>query len=250
MKVSSLLLAFLILSSCSSNIGPNRSIQEISEENESFVTVFSAKAVKTWENVMKIYGINNLKRDKNLIRVHVKISRQGTFFSKEIISSCGNPKIDKIALETLSALEPFPVVTSEAIKKSLETEGMVLGFILTEENSLKGAALDAANFMGHEMNKEKSLISKESIDSTVKSHYSELEECLKKAKEHNEKLSGKIGLGWTIVGSGAVKDAIIIENETGDRTLAKCFSSKLKSWKFPKTNGASVEVDYYPFTIK
>ena len=251
MKVSSVLLVvFLILSSCASNKETNKSVQEAQLENESFVTVFSERAVKTWTNVAKIYDIKSLKRKKDSIRVSVKISRQGTFFSKEIISSCGNPKIDKIALETLSALEPFPVVTSEAIQKSLETEGMVLNFMLTEENSLKGTSHISTKLMIHEMNKVKSAVPKEAIDSTVKSHFSEFEECLKKAKKHNEELSGIIALGWKIISSGAVKDAIIIENRTGDQTLAKCFVSKLKSWKFPKTNGASAEIEYYPFTIK
>lgn len=250
MKVSSAILAFFILSSCTSNKETNRSVQGIEGENESFVTAFSEKAEKTWKNAIKIYDIKNLKRNKNSIRVHVKISSKGTFFSKEIISSCGNPKIDKIALETLSALEPFPVVTSQAIRKSLETDGIVLDFILTEDNTLKDTAHESTKFISHDVNKEKSPISKESISYTVHSHYSEMEECVNQAKKHNEKLSGKIGLGWTILGSGAVKEALIIENETGDRALGKCFLSKLKSWKFPKTNGASAEVDYFPFIIE
>jgi hypothetical protein len=103
-----------------------------------------------------------------------------------------------------------------------------------------------------EINKEISVISKETIHSTVNSHYSELEECFKQAKWRNEKIAGKIALRWTIISSGSVENEAIVENKTGDKALAKCFLAKLKGWQFPypTPKGTSAEVEYFPFTIK
>jgi hypothetical protein len=96
----------------------------------------------------------------------------------------------------------------------------------------------------------------ESVDDVVKSHYSELEECSKHAREINENVSGKLAFKWTITRSGAVKDVVIIENKTGDRVLADCFVTTLKKMRFSIENTSSLSkgfkavVEYYPFVIK
>ena len=125
---------------------------------------------------------------------------------------------------------------------------LLTGCASNKEDQIKKQEFDFISTLGG--------LTKEAIDSTVKSHSQELEECYNQAKERNENVNGKIALSWTVVFSGSVKDAKIIENKTGDSLLPKCFISKLNTWKFPLiitptlSKDFSAIIDYYPFTLK
>jgi TonB family protein len=70
--------------------------------------------------------------------------------------------------------------------------------------------------------------------------------CYEKQLKKNPKLAGKVKVQFTILESGRVDEARVIEDSTGDRAVGQCIADNIKRWRFPKPDGGSVTVAY-PF---
>jgi len=73
--------------------------------------------------------------------------------------------------------------------------------------------------------------------------------CYERELQRDRDLEGKIAVKWIIGATGGVVRVIIVENNMGNREVARCISERIKTWRFPPpAGGGTVEVNY-PFVF-
>ncbi len=72
--------------------------------------------------------------------------------------------------------------------------------------------------------------------------------CYEKQLKRNPKLAGKVKVQFTILESGRVGQARVVEDTTGDPAVGTCIANAMKRWRFPKPDGGSVTVAF-PFVF-
>ncbi|MFA6012992.1 MAG: AgmX/PglI C-terminal domain-containing protein [Desulfobacteraceae bacterium] len=91
-------------------------------------------------------------------------------------------------------------------------------------------------------------ISREAVAKVINDHMDEVNACYESALVNDSNLLGRIEFEWTILQSGDVGDVKIKSSTVKSSQLHSCIISAIKSWKFPKPNGADVIVSY-PFVF-
>jgi outer membrane biosynthesis protein TonB len=71
-----------------------------------------------------------------------------------------------------------------------------------------------------------------------------IKSCYEKRLKRNPELKGKVVVRFVIHAGGAVMEAEVLENTTGDAELASCISDRIKSIRFPQAEGAETTVTY------
>ncbi|MCA9559589.1 MAG: TonB family protein [Myxococcales bacterium] len=75
-----------------------------------------------------------------------------------------------------------------------------------------------------------------------------IKSCYEKQLKRNPKLAGKVKVQFTILQSGRVSNARVLEDTTGDPAVGKCIVSGMARWRFPKPDGGDVTVAF-PFVF-
>ncbi len=75
-----------------------------------------------------------------------------------------------------------------------------------------------------------------------------IKSCYEKQLKRNPKLAGKVKVQFTILQSGRVSNARVLEDTTGDPAVGKCIVSGMQRWRFPKPDGGDVTVAF-PFVF-
>jgi hypothetical protein len=84
------------------------------------------------------------------------------------------------------------------------------------------------------------------IAAVVKMKLRGLQDCYERELKKTPSLSGRLAIAFTLDGEGAVTEARVESNEMGNAAVADCLVTRLKRFKFPKSDCASVTVSY-PF---
>jgi outer membrane biosynthesis protein TonB len=91
-------------------------------------------------------------------------------------------------------------------------------------------------------------ITREDVAKVINEHFSEIQNCYDTAVMNDPTLMGRIEFEWTILLSGEVADVKIKSSTIRSSQLHACITATIRSWKFPKPQGASVVVSY-PFVF-
>jgi len=86
------------------------------------------------------------------------------------------------------------------------------------------------------------------IRGPIKRNGAQVKACYERELKKNPGLAGKLAVSFTIAPSGEVRSAKTAQNSTGSLSLARCVTSRVKSWIFPSAEG-STDVEY-PFTFE
>jgi len=93
-------------------------------------------------------------------------------------------------------------------------------------------------------------LDKDQIAAVINRHIGEIIYCYEKGLQVQSKLSGRVGVKFTINGSGIVSSAEVGSSSINSAQVEGCVLNRLRTWKFPKpTGGVNVKVQY-PFVLK
>lgn len=92
-------------------------------------------------------------------------------------------------------------------------------------------------------------IDKEAIRRVIRDHIREIRTCYERELQRNPDLYGKISIEWDIEDKGRVTRAVVKENALGNRAVADCIVSRLKTWTFPSPPADQVARVVYPFVF-
>jgi hypothetical protein len=86
------------------------------------------------------------------------------------------------------------------------------------------------------------------ISRVVKSRLRLIQDCYEKELKKNPSLAGKVTVRFTIDSGGTVTEARVESDQLGSPTTVDCILGKIRRFKFPKSDCASVPVSY-PFVF-
>lgn len=86
------------------------------------------------------------------------------------------------------------------------------------------------------------------VASVIKRRSSALKACYEKRLKRDPKLAGKVVVQFEILPSGRIGATTVKKNTTKDAELAKCLSSTIKRFRFPKPDGGSINFAF-PFVF-
>ncbi len=93
-------------------------------------------------------------------------------------------------------------------------------------------------------------LTKDQIAGVINRHIGEVIYCYEKGLQVKPKLSGRVGVNFTINGQGRVSAAGVGSSSLGDPSVEGCILNRLRKWSFPKpVGGVNVKVTY-PFVLK
>ncbi|MCA9690214.1 MAG: AgmX/PglI C-terminal domain-containing protein [Myxococcales bacterium] len=91
---------------------------------------------------------------------------------------------------------------------------------------------------------------KERIREVVRAQIGDIRGCYNEGLGRNPALAGRVVIGFTITGEGAVKDSAVSQTDLGDPAVEGCMSAAVGGWQFPKSDdGENVQVQY-PFVLE
>lgn len=93
-------------------------------------------------------------------------------------------------------------------------------------------------------------LSREVIERVIRQHQSEIKYCYEIELNQHPDLAGKVGVAFTIDGSGAVSEASVSETTLHDGTTEQCMLSKIRRWKFPQPVGGGTVAVNFPWIFK
>jgi hypothetical protein len=93
-------------------------------------------------------------------------------------------------------------------------------------------------------------LSKEEIRDTIRRHVPEVKGCYENALTHLASGSGRVNVTWTIIPSGAVRNAEIAESTFHDQMLEDCILKQILTWQFPRPRGNGQVKVAYPFLFQ
>lgn len=91
-------------------------------------------------------------------------------------------------------------------------------------------------------------INKDEVAAVFKRRIGAIRTCYEKGLKVNNNLEGKVTIKFTIGEAGRITSIDVIENTTGDSTVAACIVSKVQTWKFSPPEEGSVTFSY-PFLL-
>lgn len=93
-------------------------------------------------------------------------------------------------------------------------------------------------------------IDSRAVNATVRSHGAEIRDCFDRAKLRNAEVRGRVTVGATISGTGAVQAAAVTLSSANDPRLESCVVGAFRSWSFPPPSGALPAPLTYTFTFE
>ena len=92
-------------------------------------------------------------------------------------------------------------------------------------------------------------LSREAIQQVVSRHMNQVQACYERQLITNPGLAGKIVFDWVISPSGSVSSARQVRSSVRSPAVSSCILALIRSWRFPKPVGGSVQVRY-PFVFR
>jgi len=93
-------------------------------------------------------------------------------------------------------------------------------------------------------------LDKDQIAAVINRHIGEVIYCYEKGLQVQSGLAGRVGVKFTINGSGIVSSATVANSSLNSAQVEGCVLNRLRTWKFPKpVGGVNVKVQY-PFVLK
>jgi hypothetical protein len=90
-------------------------------------------------------------------------------------------------------------------------------------------------------------LSREQIERVAQQRRGEIKFCYEQGLQKNPKLAGTIKIKFTIVGTGAVMSALVVESSMKSPEVERCVAGKIQRWVFPEPKGNGIVVVNYPF---
>ena len=88
------------------------------------------------------------------------------------------------------------------------------------------------------------------IDEVIRRNLGQVRFCYEQGLQGTPALSGRVAMGFTIGGDGAVKFAQVESSSMGNKGVEDCISMRLKTWKFPVPQGGVDVKVTYPFNLR
>ena len=88
-------------------------------------------------------------------------------------------------------------------------------------------------------------IRKDLIDKVVNTNRFDLQLCFELALRRNQGLSGGMDFKWRLDSRGEMSELEVIASTIRDRQMEKCVLKKIASWRFPRPNRGSVEINHH-----
>lgn len=93
-------------------------------------------------------------------------------------------------------------------------------------------------------------LDRDQIAAVINKHIGEVIYCYEKGLQVQSKLNGRVGVNFTINGSGRVSTASVGASSLKNAKVEGCILNRLRGWQFPKpVGGVNVKVQY-PFVLK
>jgi TonB family protein len=89
-------------------------------------------------------------------------------------------------------------------------------------------------------------IGEDDVIAVVRKKKGKVKSCYEKELKADPGLMGTVIVAWTVSPTGSVTGISVVGNSTGNRDLEGCVKKKIGDWRFPASNGASVDIEY-PF---
>ncbi len=86
------------------------------------------------------------------------------------------------------------------------------------------------------------------VVSVVKKKKGQVRSCYEKELKGEPDLAGVVQVAWTVEADGDVRGVHILSNNTGNRDMESCIKRTIRSWNFPASHGAAVDIEY-PFSF-
>ena len=86
-------------------------------------------------------------------------------------------------------------------------------------------------------------INRDLVEKVIHSNQFDLQLCYELALRRNQSLSGAMDVKWRLDSRGEISDLEIGGTTIHDRQMETCLLRKIASWKFPRPNRASVEIN-------
>jgi hypothetical protein len=90
-------------------------------------------------------------------------------------------------------------------------------------------------------------LSREEIERVIKRHQSEILYCYNSELQKDPSLQGKLSVSFTIAGSGAVSEAVVLQDGLENVPLEACVLARIQRWRFPEPKGGGEVVVSYPW---
>jgi hypothetical protein len=91
-------------------------------------------------------------------------------------------------------------------------------------------------------------MSREMVKRVIDQHLQEITYCYENALISNPDIMGRMVFEWKILMDGRVGQIRIVASSVNSHEIHDCIKSAIKSWRFPKPEGAEVVVSY-PFVF-
>ena len=93
-------------------------------------------------------------------------------------------------------------------------------------------------------------LSRYAINATIAKYLSQVRRCYESELNKRPGLEGLVTVAFEIGGSGMLNYSRVQKSSLGNKTVEKCITTKMMTWKFPKPKGGvNVKVDY-PFMLR
>jgi len=89
-------------------------------------------------------------------------------------------------------------------------------------------------------------IDEDDVIAVVRKKKGQVKSCYEKELKADPGLMGTVIVAWTVSPTGSVTGVYVIANSTGNGDLEGCVKKKIGDWRFPASDGASVDIEY-PF---
>ncbi|HMN67536.1 MAG TPA: AgmX/PglI C-terminal domain-containing protein [Bdellovibrionales bacterium] len=116
--------------------------------------------------------------------------------------------------------------------------------------SLVGSTGAAPIGLAHEASVDSGL-DRDQIAAVINRNLGQVRFCYEQGLQGDPNLAGRVAVGFTIGGNGAVKIANVENTSLNSKAVEDCILLRLKSWKFPlPSGGVDVKVISYPFLLR
>lgn len=93
-------------------------------------------------------------------------------------------------------------------------------------------------------------LDKDIIRRIVRAHINEVRHCYNQGLARDERLGGRVTIGFTIGSDGKTSKSIVEKSTLGDELVGNCIAKAVERWKFPKPQGDGPVVVSYPFILE
>ena len=92
-------------------------------------------------------------------------------------------------------------------------------------------------------------LDKEIVRRIIRQHINEVRFCYEEALRRQPRLAGRVGVQFTIAGTGQVLASVLQNSTLGNASVENCTVAAVRRWQFPQPAGGGVVIVSYPFVF-